>query len=155
MEKMKEITDLAQWMTSGGCVLGAATYFAKAILGSNPIAFMGADFSFDYKKKFHAWDSKYDKDIGQAMRCVDVWGMKRLTWPSYWNFKCYFDWFACTVPGIYINCSEGGLMGAYPEGNIKQIKQMLLKDFLRMYNLVYELNNQMTVEDHRELKVLY
>lgn len=155
MEEMFKIEKFNQWMTSGGCVLGAATYFAKGVLGGNPLCFIGADFSFDYTKKFHSWDSKYDKDIGVAMRALDVWGHKVYTWNSYWNFKCWFDWLACRVPGIYFNATEGGLMGAYPEGNIKQIRQTTLENFLRMYSICDELKEQFTNEDSEELKILF
>jgi hypothetical protein len=86
--------------------------------------FLGADFCFSYTRKFHAWDSKYDGKLGEAIRAVDVWGNSVLTWQSYYNFKTWFDWLCTNVPGIYINCTEGGLLGSYPEGNIAQIRQM-------------------------------
>lgn len=123
------------YVAPGGNALGACVYVAKAILGCNPVVFMGADFSFSYDKKFHGWDSKYDKNIGQVMRAVDVFGNKVLTWGSYWGFKCYFDYVAQSVPGLYINCTEGGILGAYPEGNLICIQQMDLCDFYNMYNL--------------------
>lgn len=126
-------------MSSGGNVLGACLYLAKGILGANPIAFVGADFSFGYNTgrghKFHSWDSKYDAKLGNVMRGVDVYGNKVLTWPSYWNFKNFFDYISLSVPGIYFNCTEGGMLGAYPEGNLMAIRQMPLEDFLSMYHL--------------------
>lgn len=137
-EYKKAVTDIEPFFTylsTGGNVLGASTYFAKAILGSNPVIFMGADFCFSYTRKFHAWDSKYDASIGEAMRGIDVWGNAVLTWPSYWNFKVWFDWLSSAVPGLYINCTEGGLMGSYPEGNIASIRQMTLDDCLYMYEM--------------------
>jgi hypothetical protein len=154
-EETDKICKFNTFFSTGGNVLGAATYLAKAIMGCNPIAFVGADFSFSYTKKFHAWDSKYDKDVGQAIRCVDVWGNKVLTWQSYYNFKTWFDWLACNVPGIYINCTEGGLMGAYPEGNIKQVQQMLLKDFIWMYSIHEEIREQCENPETPVLKTLY
>lgn len=127
-------------VSTGGNVLGSAFYLAKAVLGANPIIFTGADFSFSYNKKFHGWDSSYDKaGVGQGMRHTDVWGNKVSTWPSYFNFKCWFESKMCVCPGLYINASEGGILGSYNEGNIQQIKQMPLKEAIRMYTMSNEL----------------
>lgn len=155
MDEMFKVEKFCQWMTSGGCVLGAATYFAKGILGGGTLCFLGADFSFDYTHKFHGWDSKYDNKLGQAMRAHDIFGHSRKTWQSYWNFKCWFDWLACKVPGQYINCTEGGIMGSYAEGNIKQIKQMTFESFLRMYSLCDELSDQFLNKENEQLKILF
>ena len=134
-QQISEIEVFNNWVSSGGNVLGAAMYIAKAYMGAGSIVFVGADFSFGYDKKFHSWDSKYDRNIGSIMNTVDVFGHKVATWPSYNNFKSFFDYVASEVPGIYINCSEGGTLGAYPDGNLMAIKQMDLKDCLNMYNM--------------------
>jgi hypothetical protein len=146
------------YVSNGGNVLGACLYLAKAIMGSNPIAFMGADFSFGYNTgsghKFHAWDSKYDKNLGNVMRGVDVYGNKTLTWMSYYNFKNFFDYTALQVPGIYFNCTEGGMLGAYPEGNLMAIRQAPIKQFLEMYHLNDAIKNLVvdpSCEDNRLL----
>jgi hypothetical protein len=127
-------------VSNGGNVLGACLYIAKGIMGSNPIAFMGADFAFEKNSdtgnpKFHSWDSKYDAKIGNVVGAVDVFGNKTLTWPSYYGFKSWFDSVTLTVNGIYINCTEGGIFGSYMEGNLMSLKQMTLKDFLLMYSM--------------------
>jgi hypothetical protein len=124
------------YVSTGGNVLGACLYIAKAIMGANPIIFMGADFSFGYNHKFHGWNSKYDATLGATIKVTDVFGNKVHSYPSYYNFKHWFD-YVCTLPGIgiWINCTEGGCLGAYPEGNICQIMQMDLKDCLKMYNI--------------------
>lgn len=127
---------------SGGNVFGACLYLAKAILGCPMVAFVGADFAFDYKNKFHGWDSKYDASLGQCVRVTDVYGVKVNTWQSYFNFKCWFEWVACTVPGFYVNCTEGGTLGAYPEGNIAQFKYMDLKEFLGMCGMNAHVKSQ-------------
>lgn len=122
-------------IATGGNVLGACLYIAKAILGCAGIAFVGADFCFSYDHKFHGWDSKYDKDIGQCVPLTDVYGIKRKTWPTYANFKAWFDWVAVTIPGTYYNCSEGGCLGSYPEGNIEAFKYLDLDAFLDLYHM--------------------
>lgn len=127
----------------GGNTLGACLYMAKAILGACPIAFVGADFSFDYTRKFHPFDSPYDQKFAGVMPATDVYGNRVYTWPSYWNFKNWFDYIACggsgNNPGIYVNCTQGGILGAYPEGNIRQIQPMDLRDFLYSFNMYKEL----------------
>jgi hypothetical protein len=136
--KLKEITDFNVCFSVGGNALGACLYFAKAILGSNPLVFVGADFSFSYSKKFHPFDSPYDKQFSGIIPATDVFGHRVYTWPSYFNFKCWFDYTCCGgkvgYPGQWINCTEGGILGAYPEGNIRQIQQMQLAEFLMAYN---------------------
>ena len=106
-----ELEPFSAYVSTGGNVLGACMYIAK-IMGCNPVTFVGADFSFSYTNKFHSWDSSYDKDLGNYMRAIDVYGNSVKTWQSYYNFKCFFDWLSMTVPGIYINCTEGGTLGS-------------------------------------------
>ena len=154
-EQIKEIEPFYTWVSTGGNVLGASVYIAKAIFGSNPIVVVGADFSFSYTRKFHAWDSKYDKELGQCLRCVDVWGNSVLTWQSYYNFKVWFDWLCTNVPGLYINCTEGGLLGSYPEGNIAAIKQMTLKELIWMYGMNEEMRRQCEMPEVDDKKVLF
>lgn len=157
-EVLKEQAALEEFHTNvstGGNVLGAATYIAKAIMGANPIVFMGADFSFSYTDKFHGWDSKYDANLGHYLRATDVYGNSVKTWQSYANFKGWFDWLAQAVPGTYINCTEGGTMGAYPTGNIRAIQQMDLADLLRMYSLCDEVYEQCVNPSTSERKILF
>ena len=130
------------YVSNGGNVLGACLYIAKAICGANPIIFVGADFSFSYLNKFHDWDSKYDKELGLVISAVDIFGYKVKTWQSYFNFKCWFDWVACHIGGIYINATESGIFGAYPEGNIRQVIQMSLREVIDMYALHEYLKEQ-------------
>lgn len=143
------------YISNGGNVLGACLYFAKAILGCNPIAFIGADFCFGYDKKFHSWDSKYDASLGYVLKAVDVYGNKVLTWQSYNNFKNWFDYIALQVPGIYVNCTEGGTFGAYPDGNLMAIKQMPLLDFLEMYRMFEEVRVSCEHPESEEKRILF
>jgi hypothetical protein len=142
----QELEQFNAFVSNGGNVLGACLYFAKAYLGANPVAFVGADFSFSYDKKFHAWDSKYDANLGSVLRSVDVFGNKVLTWQSYANFKAWFDYVASVVPGIWINCTEGGTFGAYLEGNIMAVRQMDLTDFIGMYNINESIKDCLFIE---------
>lgn len=126
-----------QWISNGGNVLGACLYFAKGYLGSPIVMFVGADFSFsnEHAIKFHPWDSKYDASMGDYLRAVDIYGNSVKTWASYWGFKQWFDFVAYTCPGIFVNCTEGGIFGAYREGNIAKVLQMDLVDAYKMFNV--------------------
>lgn len=130
-----EIERFDNYISNGGNVLGACLYFAKAYMGANPIAYVGADFAFGYKGNFHPWNSKYDGKIGEHMRYLDCFGLPVKTWPSYHNFKCWFDSICIKCPGEWINCSEGGTLGVYPKGLIKQIRHKPLKEFIDGYKL--------------------
>lgn len=138
---LAELESFHTYVSTGGNVLGACTYIAKAIFGCNPLIFIGADFSFAHDtgsengQRFHGWKSKYDKDIGVCIRATDVYGNSVKTWQSYANFAAWFSWLAQAVPGIYINCTEGGIFGAYPGGNIRAVQQMDLADCFRMFAL--------------------
>jgi hypothetical protein len=149
-----EIEPFNTYVSSGGNVLGACLYIAKCFLGANPIVFVGADFSFGYeisektgKPKFHSWDSKYDVGIGNAVKATDIFGNKISTWPSYYGFKSWFDCITGRVPGIWVNCTEGGLFGAYPDGNLRHIMQMKLTDLFEMYSISSGFRGQ-AVEPH-------
>lgn len=155
MEKVGAEENFNIFVSNGGNVLGACLYIARGILGCNPIAYVGADFSFGYNKKFHAWDSKYDATMGRALRTNDVYGNKVYTWQSYYNFKNWFDYISLTVPGIYVNCTEGGTMGAYPEGNLMSIKQMAAKDFIGMYTMNEHLRAVCTDPTIQERRLLF
>lgn len=86
------------------------------------------------------------------MRVIDVFGMPRKTWQSYHQFKSWFDHRCMTVPGLYINATEGGTLGAYPEGNVDQILQKSLKEVIQMYSLSEEVRaNFETVTEERKI----
>lgn len=131
----------------GGNVLGACLYFAKAILGAGPTIFIGADFCFSYDHKFHGWDSQYDAQFQGVIPTVDIYGNRVFTWPSYNNFKCFFDFIATggvgKNPQMFINATEGGCLGAYPEGNIRHIQQITLKEILYVFTMHTHLPEKM------------
>lgn len=134
-DEIEKIEKFNACVGTGGNVLGACLYIAKAIFGCFDVAFVGADFCFSYQHKFHGWDSKYDKEVGQCIPLTDVYGIKRKTWPTYANFKAWFDWVASTIPGTYFNCSEGGCLGSYPEGNIAAFRYLDLSVFLEWFHM--------------------
>ncbi len=152
---LDELEKFHTFVSTGGNVLGAATYIAKAFLGCNPLIFLGANFSFSYLEKFHGWDSKYDANLGNYIKATDVYGNCVKTWQSYHNFKAWFDWLSMSVPGIYINCTEGGTFGAYPGGNLRSVIQMDLKDCIQMFSLCDEIRDQCENPESDVRKILF
>ena len=133
------IERFAHYISSGGNASGACMYLAKAIMGSNPIVYVGVDCCFDYANEWHSYPTKYDnfegRGLGNYFTATDCLGNMRKTYPSYWNFKCWFDHIACNVPGQWISCSEG-LLGAYKEGNIQQYVYSTLDKYLEQYRII-------------------
>jgi len=154
-KSVDEIESFRCMVSNGGNVLGASMYIAKGFFGASAIIFVGADFSFGYDRKFHAWDSKYDAKMGNVIGLIDVYGNKVPTWQSYANFKNWFEWVSIQVPGIYINCTEGGALGSYPEGNLHSIKQMDLDQCLDMFNMHRHLKEQCTNPETAGKKILF
>ncbi len=163
MDEIEKIELFSTSIGTGGNVLGACLYIAKAILGCNPIVFTGADFCFGIGKdadgrpqhNFHAWNSKYDKNLGAFSYITDIFGIKRKTWQSYANFKAWFDYVVQTVPGVYYNCTEGGCLGSYPDGNIAALQYMDLKQFFEMVNINHHKKAQCLEPDQPHKVILF
>lgn len=143
------------YVSSGGNVLGACLYIAKGFLGCGTTIFIGADFAFSDEEKFHAWDSQYDKELGRTIKLMNIFGYRQKTWQSYANFKAWFDWVAQTVPGEYINCTEGGIFGAYNEGNIRAVSQMELAECLKRFSLSEFLRDQSENPETKNIQLLF
>lgn len=153
--EIDKIEEFHTAVSNGGNVLGACLYIAKAFFGCNPVTFIGASFSFGYDKKFHPWESKYDASLGHCVKMTDIYGIRVLTWQSYANFKAWFDYVACKVPGIWINCSEGGCLGSYPEGNIQQLQYMDLSAFFDIYQMNEHIREQSENPETKLKKILF
>ena len=156
MQSFDAVEPFHSFVSTGGNVFGATLYIARGIFAANPIIFLGADFSFSYDKKFHAWDSKYDATLGDTIRVSDIFGNKVHTWQSYLNFKAWFDHVAIVSNGIFINATEGGIFGAYENGNIQHVTQLTFKQVLDMYSRHENVRLQMetpTIEMSAENKL--
>lgn len=153
MKDVHAIEPFYQWVSTGGNVLGASMYFAKAYLGCPTCVFVGADFSFSNrdKVKFHYWDSKYDSVIGNTINAVDIFGNTVKTWPSYFSFKTWFDYVVNVMPGIWINSTEGGIFGSYREGNIQALIFLDLDKTFQIFgihdNIRYQAENPSILSD--------
>jgi len=133
-EEFPALKDFRTVFQTGGNTLGACHYMAKAILGTASLIFVGADFAFSYDRKFHPFDSPYDAKFDGLIPATDVFGNRVFTWPSYYGFKTWFEYIAmggsAGTPGTYTNCTEGGILGAYPQGNIFPIRQRALLEVM-------------------------
>ena len=138
-KQMFDLNPTDIYFQSGGNALGACFYMSRAVLGCTPTVLIGADFSFGYNQKFHPFDSPYDSKFSGVVPCTDVYGNRVATWPSYQNFAKWFEFQSMGGnggnPTFMINCTEGGILGATPHGNINTIKQMSLKALLFSYNM--------------------
>lgn len=158
MDETKKIENFNQLVSTGGNVLGVCLYISKAWFGSGATIFVGADFSFGYDRKFHSWSSKYDAKMGRCIPQVDIYGNKVPTWQSYANFKKWFDYISLKVPGIYINASEGGCLGSYPQGNLNSFRYMDLDQVIDMYSMCDKIKEQAInpeCEGEASIKVLF
>lgn len=144
MKQMDAIEPFTSYVSSGGNVLGACLYLAKAVMGGAQIIFVGADLSFGYDEKFYAWKDPFYDTPGNTMVAYDIYGIPVKTWPSYYGFKQYFDSVTMRVPGVWYNCTEGGILGSYREGNLANFKYMDLKDCLNTLNCNEGIKEQMT-----------
>jgi hypothetical protein len=154
-DELEQVEKFNVHVSNGGNVLGACLYIAKGYLGCSTTIFVGANFAFSYNEKFHGWDSKYDDKLGHYIRLTDVYGNKVKSWASYRNFKSFFEYVAMSVPGEYINCTEGGTFGSYPDGNLRAVKQMDLKDCLDRFRISEHLRVQAEDPETSEVKILY
>lgn len=138
-QEFDKIEKFTHYISSGGNALGGCVYAAKSVMGSGEIIIVGGDFCFGYTHNFHSYPTSYDnKDgngIGQVVRWPDVYGLPRVTWPSYLNFKFWFDWLTLTIPGRWVSASEG-IFGSYPEGNLRSILYGSLDSILETYQMV-------------------
>lgn len=150
MDAYNKIERMSHNFSCGGNAAGAAMYAARVLMCSPTIIYVGMDFCFSYDNHWHSYPTEtYDK-VGQYVIHPDVFGIPRKTWNSYVNFKFFFDHIAKTVPGIWINASEG-LLGAYLGGNLKHYKYMTLKEAITMHKMADTLYLQ-TMKDGKEVE---
>jgi hypothetical protein len=111
---------LSQWtgaignMASGGCGATACWSFATTICGCNPDILVGLPEAY-YDSEKHYSDAVmathavtiYDTTVEQVM---DNYGNPCYTNKAYKSFKLWFEDAFLRIPGVHINCSEGGII---------------------------------------------
>jgi hypothetical protein len=134
--EVAEIEPFYAHVSAGGNVLGASVYIAKAIMGANPIALVGADFSYSPEGNFYPQAVNQEiEGLGplRSSSVPNIYGVPVNTTEAYYGFKVWFDWVATSVRGQLINCTEGGIFGAYPDGQLSSVPVVPLAQFFANY----------------------
>lgn len=135
-EEYDKIERFNVFVESGGNVFGSCVYIAKAILGANPVVLLGADLSFPPKGDSYAGGSPREDEDPILDGLTDICGAPVSTIPQYYAHKLWLDDVCSRVPGIWINCSEAGIVGAVPGGmNLTSPINMSLRRFLAGYSV--------------------
>lgn len=133
-EKCKDLVTFNQ----GGSVTGACLYMARAILGCGPIAFVGLDLAYSKAGMYYPWNDEmtHQSKIPNATAMTDIYGDRVITDGSWLSFKSWIEFTACGgsigAKHNFYNCTEGGILGAHPQGNLRKLMPMDLKQFLDM-----------------------
>jgi hypothetical protein len=69
----------------------------------------------------------YTKDKVTIM-VPDISGRGTMTLIRMYMYKLWLDYTISNISVEHINATEGGILGAYPQGNLSSIKQMRLVD---------------------------
>jgi hypothetical protein len=129
-----KITDFKNKITTGGSVISTSTILALS-LGLKNIVFVGNDFSFPkdnyYAKSIPIKEKDGESIVHSVDRCYtyDISGKKIDTVTRFFMTKIFLDFLSASMADIkFINATEGGILGAYKEGNLKSMKQVPLKE---------------------------
>lgn len=140
------ITDFDHVALSGGNVITSAYYMIMR-MGYKRVVFVGNDLANDVNDvRIHYADGSVDDGMIDRMESekegksyqdpfrdssieCDIQGLGVWSRGRMFNYKYWLDLRSQENTGIeHINATEAGILGAYPEGNIKSIKQMRLCD---------------------------
>jgi hypothetical protein len=128
--KLSKFNDL---IYTGGNVMSGA-YSIADLLGCKRVVYVGMDFSNSILSDSFVEYADGSRDEGtfehlDSFIHPDVNGLGVWTKQRMFMYKYWFDWMSLKTDRIeHINATEGGILGAYDEGNLKSIKQMKLKD---------------------------
>jgi hypothetical protein len=130
-KKIKKITSFSSEVSSGGNVVGMMTVIAWSI-GIKRIVFVGTDFSY-IGNAFYVRDELVKQNLPATSidfcYTYDIKGNKVNTLARLFMYKFFIDSCSIFAEDVeFINATEGGILGAYKEGNLKSIKQMSLKE---------------------------
>jgi len=129
---------LNQWtgyignLGTGGCVATTIWSLAVQHLGCDPTILVGlAEAYYDKAQQYAQCVIKHNKshiDVyeSEPMSVKDIYGRDCYTQPGFDSFRAWFEDAFLWVPGIFINCSEGGILS-------RNILNMRLKDVADRY----------------------
>ncbi len=99
---------------TGGCVATSAWWFATQMLGASPDILVGLPEAFYDPAEMYA--SAVTKTIEtepyttKPVRDIDIFGEPCWTFPALQSFAFWFQDIFMQLPGIHVNCSEGGIL---------------------------------------------
>lgn len=122
-----EFTDFKDYISCGGNSLGAGYSIAHG-MGCKRIVFVGMDLSNGSNWHTNYADGWVNKLTGcDSFFTNDIRGKGVFSLVRMHMYKMFYDVNACNHPEVeHINATQGGILGAYLEGNLKTIKQMRL-----------------------------
>ena len=134
-----DLSDMDHLIRSGGNVMTAMLYAAR-IMGMKKFVFIGHDYAnvgFDFGVDY----ANGQRDTGKTSRGpkkdkfmdsmwgVDIQGLGVITLMRMWIYKFWTESFATGQKDCeFLNCTEGGILGSYPQGNLSFIKQCRLQE---------------------------
>ena len=113
---------LNQWtgylgnLGTGGCVATTIWSFAVQHLGCDPTILVGlTEAYYDKTHQYAACVEKHNKSHidaygSEPMQVKDIYDRDCYTQPGFDSFRAWFEDAFLWVPGIFINCSEGGIL---------------------------------------------
>lgn len=130
-------SDFTDILSCGGNVMGGCLTFAIG-LGCKKVVFIGMDLACNVDNPVMQYKVGYctGEDDGEGVDSfldVNIEGLGIMTLGRMYDYKHWIDCLSIN-PHItckkidFINASEGGILGAYVEGNLKSIKQMKLEE---------------------------
>ena len=114
---------------------------AAMSLGIKRIVFIGHDYAnltfdigVDYadgKRDVGRHSKKTQPKFEDRIIDIDIQGLGIMNLCRMWGYKFWTDYMTerYAKEGFeFINCTEGGILGAYPEGNLRSIRQCKLSE---------------------------
>lgn len=122
-------TDFKDYISCGGNSLGAGYSIAHG-MGCNRIVFVGMDLANGFQRHTNYANGWSNRKTGvDTFLTCDISGRGIYSLVRMHMYKMWYDMQACNHPEVeHINATQGGILGAYMEGNIKSMKQMKLED---------------------------
>jgi SAM-dependent methyltransferase len=141
----KQVLDvLKAKQTLPGCGNGfnQAVLLAIQVFRCRNFIFVGSELSWKEDEKYYV-DGKHSNDEENddivKLPTTDIFGQKVLTTTGHWMFKIWLEDIASKWEGVFINATEGGILGVCPrDGILPWIHQLRLKPAIAKILKMYE-----------------
>ena len=145
-DKIQEETRIAlganQIVPGCGNAFNEAVFIAWNIMQCKNYMFVGSELSWPADGKYYV-DEKHSNDeedvnINKFLH-PDIYGNAVITTAGHWVFKIWLEDLASKAPGVFINATEGGILGiSLEDGQLPFIKQFYLKPAISYVKGIYE-----------------